>query len=93
MKIEFELTEEQVSKYKAWYKEQNAKAANMQVASGYLDGRESIKASVIEQQKPYPGFTSAGPKWILSECGIGTTIEIEHWYTHERLDLTDYDTW
>lgn len=93
MKIEYELTKEQQEKYRAWYREQNAEAAKHQIESGSLDSRPEIKAQVEKHQRPYPGCVSGGPTWIISTCGIGTSIKVKHWYTDAELDLTDYESW
>lgn len=92
-KIEFTLNEAQEEKLRIWYELQNKKAAKLQVDSGELKTRPELEKDVIRQQKPYSGITSAGPIWILSQCGIGTSIVVKHWYTNEELDLTDYDNW
>lgn len=92
-KIEYELSEKEEAKFRAWYKEQNQKAAKLQVERGELSDRPELEKEVLRQQCPYAGCVSAGPTWILDECGIGTAIKARHWYTKEEIDLTDYDRW
>lgn len=97
MKIEYKLTTEQEQKFKAWYREQDKKAAKDQLAkieSGeYTPLSLEFVRPMLEAGHPYAGCIGVGPTWTITETSVAPTLHVKHWYTNEELDLSDYENW
>lgn len=89
VKIEFELTEEQVSCLKAWAAEQDEKRLAMQRARLRQD---IFTKALTEDNVAYYGPIGGELTFCYTPNSLAYSLVVRH-VDGEELDLTDYDSW
>lgn len=87
----FVITEAEQKRIAAWFREQDAKVAHMQQASGKYKDNYFVQ-KFLQRGKGYYGACGGALTFQFSPSGLGTVFKVTHALTHETLDLTDYDS-
>jgi hypothetical protein len=81
----FEITKEQQEKINLWF--ENLKPQILEVME------ERKIPAVFGDGEPYYGAIGGGITYHITPNSIGFGITVEEYYTGEKLDITDYDSW
>lgn len=95
----FTLTEKEKATLDAWLEEQEKLAVKMQresYAQSIVDDpampRNPFKELLLDAGKAYYGAIGGAVTYRFTPNSIGTVIVVEHGYTKNEIDITDYDS-
>ena len=88
----FEISEQQKARIEAWCKEQDAKAAHMQLQSKRAQSDPFLRAR-LRRGIPNYGAVGGALTYNFTPNGLGTVFNVYHAVTNEVLSLTDFDSW
>jgi hypothetical protein len=54
---------------------------------------QEVKAEEMQGKKPYYGCSGGVLTYMFTPTTIGLVVKVEHGYTKETIDLSDYDSW
>jgi hypothetical protein len=90
----WKLSEKQRAKFDVWIEEQK-KLAIAQQKLHVLEDSPSYQTYVEcwEEGWPYTGATGGDLTFMMIPTSLGCIYKIRHNFTHNEIDLTEYDEW
>ena len=90
MLIQYKLDEKQCERLDEWLEQQNQAVLEKQKKSM---SDEEFKHLTMNGKYPYSGAIGGAVTYILTHTSLGSIIKVQHGFTNEVLDLTNYDEW
>lgn len=89
----FTLTDEQTIRLCQWTAEQNRVAVELQKANPPEGAPRELLESCWEEGFPYGGAIGGSLTFMFTPTGLGVVTRVRDAFTHQELDLSDYEDW